>query len=231
MFALIRKELLVHFATPIFTVVVTLFLFLTGFAFTASVTQVSAGSLPEASFRGMLYLISIFLLFICPLLTMKSFAEERQMGTMELLKTAPITDLQIVIAKYVAILALLFLTLLLTVEYPIILYIFGDPDPWPMFLSYVGLLLLGATFSAVGVFMSVLTQYQMLAASLTFVFNITLWLLSGWGGSLGKRISPLSHVDSFAFGVLDSSDVAYYLLAIFLFLFLTLSVLEAERWR
>jgi ABC-2 type transport system permease protein len=231
MFALIRKELLVHFATSIFTVVMTLFLFLTGFAFTASVTQVSAGSLPEASFRGMFYLMSIFLLFMCPFLTMKSFAEERQLGTMELLKTAPITDLQIVIAKYVAILALLFLSLLLTVEYPIILYTFGDPDPWPMFLSYVGLFLLGASFSAVGIFMSVLTRYQMLAASLTFVFNITLWFLSGWGGSLGKRISPLGHVESFAFGVLDSCDLAYYLLAIFLFLFLTLSVLEAERWR
>jgi ABC-2 type transport system permease protein len=231
MFALIRKEILVHFATPIFTVVVTLFLFLTGFAFTASITQISAGSLPEASFRGMFYLISILLLFICPFLTMKSFAEERQLGTMELLKTAPITDLQIVIAKYVAILVLLFLSLFLTVEYPIIIYAFGEPDPWPMFLSYVGLFLLGASFSAVGVFMSVLTQHQMLAASLTFVFNITLWFLSGWGGSLGRRISPLGHVESFAFGVLDSSDLSYYLLAIFLFLFLTLSVLEAERWK
>jgi ABC-2 type transport system permease protein len=185
MFALMRKEILVHLATPIFTVVVTLFLFLTGFVFTASITHVSAGSLPEASFRGMFYLMSILLLFICPFLTMKSFSEERQLGTMELLKTAPITDFQIVIAKYAAILVLLFLSLLLTVEYPIIIYAFGEPDPWPMCLSYVGLFLLGASFSAVGVFMSVLTQHQMLAASLTFVFNITLWFLSGWGGTLG----------------------------------------------
>jgi ABC-2 type transport system permease protein len=231
MFALIRKELLVHFATPIFTVAMTLFLFLTGFAFTASLTQVSAGSLPEASFRGMFYLMSLFLLFICPLLTMKSFAEERKVGTMETLKTAPITDLQIAIAKYFAVLALLFVSLLLTVEYPIIIFWFGEPDPWPMLLSYVGLFLLGASFSAVGVFMSVLTQHQMVAASLTFVFNVTLWFLSGWGGSLGKRISPLGHVESFAFGVLDTSDVMYYVLASFLFLFLTVTVLEAERWK
>jgi ABC-2 type transport system permease protein len=175
--------------------------------------------------------MSMFLLFMCPFLTVKSFAEERQLGTMELLKTAPITDLQIVVAKYIAILALLSLSLLLTVEYPIIIYSFGDPDPWPIFLSYVGLFLLGGSFSAVGVFMSVLTQHQMLAASLTVVLKNKLWFLSGWGGSLGKRISPLGHVESFAFGVLDSSDLTYYLLAICFFLFLTLTVLEAERWK
>ena len=96
MFSLIKKEWTVLFASPVATVSTALFLFLTGFAFTANMTQVTPDHLPEASLRGIVYFIAVVLLFLSPLLTMRSFAEERRQGTIELLKTAPLTDRQIV---------------------------------------------------------------------------------------------------------------------------------------
>ncbi len=231
MFALIKKEIRVHFAAPIFPVAAALFLFLTGFAFTAYLTQPSTTQLPEASIRGMIYFMAVILLFVSPFFSMRSFAEERKLGTMELLKTSPLSDLQIVLAKYLGLLALLALLLALTVEFPIFIAIAGDPDPAPMILSYLGLFLLGASFLAIGLFMSVLTRSQMLAAILTFVLMITLWFLGDAGGKFGEKISPATHIHSFSQGVLDSADLAYFLMLIFVFLFLTFRYLEAERWK
>jgi ABC-2 type transport system permease protein len=231
MLALILKEIRIHFASPIFAVTSALFLFLTGFAFTASLTQASPQQLPEASMRGMLYFMSVVLLFISPFLSMRSFSEEKKTGTIELLKTSPLSDLQIVLAKYVSLLMLLVFLLLLTVEFPILIALSGDPDPGPMVLSYVGLFLLGANFLAIGLFMSVLTGSQMIAAILTFVVTITLWFLGDMGGNIGPKISIIEHVHSFSQGVLNAADLAYYLLMIFVFLFLTHRFLEAERWK
>ncbi len=229
MLALIQKEIRVLFALPIFAVAAGLFLFLTGFVFTASVTQ--GHPLPEASIRGMIYFMALVLLFIAPLLTMRSFAEEKKLGTMELLKTSPISDLKIVLAKYLGLLFLLGLILLLTVEFPIFILLTGDPDLWPMVLAYLGLFLLGGSFIAIGLFMSVLTQSQIIAALLTFVATILLWFLGEMGGEIGRKISIIEPIQSFSLGVLDAADLAYYLLMIFVFLFLTWRVLEAERWR
>lgn len=231
MFALLKKEILSHFASPIFAVTAALFLFLTGFAFTASVTQPSPTHLPEASIRGMMYFMSVILLFISPFLTMRTFSEERKTGTLELLKTAPLTDLQIVLAKYLGVLFLLATLLGITLEYPLWIAWCGDPDTGPMILSYIGLFLLGASTLAIGLFMSALTKSQMVAALLTFVVTITLWFLGDTAGSLGEKISIIQHIESFSVGILDTGDVAYYLLVIFVFLFLTFRVLEAERWR
>lgn len=231
MMALIQKEILSHLATPIFAIAAALFLFLTGIAFTAHVTQASPYQLPEASMRGMMYFMAVVLLFLCPFLSMKSFADERKSGTMELLKTSPLSDLEIVLAKFLSLLLLLTTLLFLTIEYPILILISGKPDIAPLLLSYAGLFLLGASFLAIGLFTSVLTRSQMIAAIIAFVGTITLWFLGEIGGSIGQKISLIEHIHSFSLGVLDVSDLAYYLLTIFLFLFLTLRVLEAERWR
>lgn len=231
MLALIKKEIRVHFASPIFAVTSALFLFLTGFAFTATLTQASPHQLPEASIRGMISFMSVILLFISPFLTMRSFAEERKTGTIEFLKTSPLSDLQIVLAKYLGILGLLALLLLLTVEFPIFIAWAGEPDPGPMIVSYLGLFLLGGSLAAIGIFMSALTRSQMLAAILSFVTTITLWFLADVGGDIGEKVSIIAHIHSFSLGVLDTADLAYYLLVIFVFLFLTYRLLEAERWR
>lgn len=100
-----------------------------------------------------------------------------------------------------------------------------------MFLSYLGLFLLGGTLISIGIFTSVLTRSQMLAAVLCFVITITLWFLADIGGEIGHKISLISHIESFSLGVIDSVDLAYYLFMIGIFLFLTVRVLEAERWK
>ncbi len=231
MLALVKKEILSHFASPIFAVTAALFLFLTGFAFTASITQPSAQHLPEASIRGMMYFMAVILLFISPFLTMKTFAEEKKTGTIELLKTSPLTDLEIVLAKYLGVLTLLAILLALTLEYPIFIALCGSPDKGPMILSYLGLFLLGASYLAIGIFTSAITSSQMIAAIAAFVISIMLWFLGDSAGVLGEKISIIQHIQSFSIGVLDTADLGYYLLMIFVFIFLTWRVLEAERWR
>jgi len=123
MLSLIKKELRIQFSSPIAPVVLALFLFLTGFAFTASLTQVTPTHLPEASLRGTVYFMAVVLVFLCPLLTMRTLAEERRQGTMELLKTAPLTDLQIVLGKFLAVFIFIAILLALTVEFPIFLMV------------------------------------------------------------------------------------------------------------
>lgn len=229
--SLIKKELKTMIATPVAAVAVALFLFLTGFAFTAQLTQASPRNLPEASMRGMIYFMAVVLLFITPFFTMKSFAEERSRGTMELLKTAPLTDFEIVFGKFLSGWICLGILLLLTFEYPIFLWIVGKPDFGPMLLSYLGLWLMTGAFLAAGLFCSVLTSSQMIASILSFVFLLTLWFLAEIGNPFLEKLSVSRHLESFSVGVLDLGDLAYYLLFIFALLFLTIRTLEAERWR
>lgn len=231
MWALIKKELKSQVVSPILAVGLSLFLFLTGFAFTAHVTQVSAQNLPEASMRGMIYFMSVILLFVAPFFSMRLFSEEMRSGTMELLKTAPLSDLQIVLGKYLAALLLLVILLAATLIYPLFILWMGRPEIVPMILCYVGLFLLGASFLALGLFASVLTKNQVIAAILTFVPLLTLWFLSDVGGTLGEQFSLITHLQSFSLGVVSSVDLFYYLAFIGFFLFLTVRYLEAQRWR
>ncbi len=230
MFALIKKEILSHMVSPVFSVTAALFLFLTGFAFTASLTQISTRQLPEASLRGIIYFMAVILLFISPFLTMKTFAEEKKLGTLELLLTSPLSNLQIVLGKYLGVLFLLTAILILTIEFPLFIFMAGHPDKAPMALSYLGIFLLGASFLSLGLLASVLTQSQMIAALLSFVSTITLWFLGEVGrGLIGEKISPIQHLQSFTLGILDVSDAVYYLVIIFISLFLTFRILERKR--
>lgn len=229
--SLIKKELKVLIASPVASVGSALFLFLTGLVFTAQFTQASPHHLPEASLRGIVYFMAILLLFVSPLFTMRTLAEERRNGTMELLKTSPLTDWEIVCGKFVGCWIALSILLFLTIEFPIFVIFAGDPDPGPMVLSYLGLWLLGGGFLAIGIFCSALTSNQVVAAILSFVVLLTLWFLADLGGAWGEATSIITHLEGFSVGVLDAGDVAYYLLIIFVFLFLAVRTLEAERWK
>ena len=231
MMALIKKELRIYIASPIFSVTAGLFLFMTGYAFTIYMTQASPRQLPEASIRGMIYFMSILLLFMTPFLTMRSFSEEKKTGTIELLKTSPLSDFQILAAKYLSVLSLFVILLVLTFEFPVFIFLTGKPDMGPMILSYLGLFLLGASLAAIGLFMSLLTKSQMLAAILTFIFALFLWFLADTAGEWGSRLSLIHHLDSFSLGVVDTADLFYFILVIFVFLFLSLRVMESERWK
>ncbi|MBI2082111.1 MAG: ABC transporter permease [Deltaproteobacteria bacterium] len=231
MWSLLKKELKIHIASPVAAVTFALFLFLTGFAFTAHMTEPSPQNLPEASMRGMTYFMAVIFVFLTPLLTMRGFAEERKIGTIELLKTSPLSDRAIVFGKYFSVWILYAALLFLTLEYPIFILLSGEPDPGPLTLSYLGLLLMGGAFLAAGIFCSVVTQSQVIAAVFSFVLLLTLWFLGEVGGVLGEKISVSSHLESFSIGVLDLGDISYYLLFTFLFLFLTVRYLRAEKWR
>jgi len=182
--------------------------------------------------------ISVILLLLMPLVTMRLFAEERRSGTIELLLTFPVRDGAVLAGKYLAALVLYAIMIGLTLLYPGIVVYFARLEWGPVLTGYLGLLLMGATFIAVGVFASSLTENQIVAAITTFGALLIFWIL-GWsadyaGGTAGRVLqflSILEHNDSFSKGVLDTKDVLYYVNFTVLALFLTSRSLEARRWK
>ena len=247
-----RKELYRLFASPIFYVVAFIFLALVGYFFYSSVAYYSllsfqAGTNPFLSeqlnlmdmvlepFFGS---ISIILLLMVPLITMRLFAEEKKTGTAELLFTYPISDRGAVLGKFAAGVTVLLLLLLGTFPAMLLLGIITNP-PWAAIGGgYVGLFLMSSAFVSLGLLASSLTENQIIAAAIAFGALLLLWII-GWSeslvgpvlGSFLKYLSLLTHYDNFAKGILDSRDVLFYILFILLFLFSTLRILESRHWR
>jgi gliding motility-associated transport system permease protein len=182
--------------------------------------------------------MSIILLLLMPLLTMRLIAEERRAGTIELLLTYPVRDGAVLLGKYLGVLALYAMIIGLTLLYPAILMYFARVEWGPLLTGYVGLLLMGGMFLSIGIFASALTENQIVAAVTTFGILLMFWVI-GWsadyaGGVLGRVLSHLSileHNDSFSKGIFDTKDVVYYVDLTLLALFLTLRSLESRRWR
>ncbi|MEJ2365781.1 MAG: ABC transporter permease subunit [Deltaproteobacteria bacterium] len=247
-----RKELHRFFASPIFYVVAFIFLALVGYFFYSSVAYYSllsfqAGTNPFLSeqlnltdmvlepFFGS---ISIVLLLMVSLITMRLFAEEKKIGTVELLFTYPISDRGAVLGKFTAGVTIQLLLLLGTFPAMLLLEVLTTP-PWATILGgYVGLFLMSSSFVSLGLLASSLTENQIIAAAIAFGALLLLWII-GWSeslvgptlGSFFKYISLLSHYNNFAKGILDSRDVLFYFLFILFFLFTTLRVLESRQWR
>ncbi len=247
-----KKEMRLYFTSPVAWVVVAVFLLIAGyffyniFAFFALASMQSTMNpamgrelnVTDSVMRPLFSNISVVLLLLMPLVTMRLFAEERRSGTMELLLTYPVRDGAVLMGKYLAAFALYALMLALTLLYPAIVVYFARVEWGPLATGYVGLLLMGGTFLAVGVFASSLTENQIVASITTFGTLLIFWII-GWsadslGGAWGKvlqHLSILEHNDNFAKGVLDTKDVLYYLNFIALALFLTLRSLDARRWK
>jgi len=247
-----KKEMRLYFTSPVAYVVLTIFLVIAGwffyniFAFFTLASMQSAMNpamarelnVTDSVMRPLVSNISVILLLLMPLVTMRLFAEERRSGTIELLLTYPVRDGAVLVGKYLAALALYALMLALTLLYPGIVVYFARLEWGPLVTGYAGLLLMGGTFIAVGIFASSLTENQIVASITTFGILLILWVI-GWsadyvGGVWGKVLQHLSlieHNDNFAKGVLDTKDVIYYLNFIALALFLTLRSLEARRWK
>ncbi len=250
-----RKEMKSYFNSLIAYVVITMFLLITGYFFynllaTFSVVSYQAQSNPmlarqyqllninETVVRPLFGNISIIMLLMTPLLTMRLFSEEKKSGTIELLLTYPVKDIDVVVSKFLACFFVFLAMILLTVTYPILLVVLGDPEVMPIITGYVGLILLGAAFISLGIFTSSLTENQIVAASMSFGILFFFWLISYSvafvSAGLGQVLAYLSineHIASLAKGVLDTEDIIYYLCFIVLFLFLTLRSLESKRWR
>lgn len=168
---------------------------------------------------------------------MRLVAEERKQGTWELLMTAPLSEVQIVLAKFLGALALLCVMLGLTLYLPAMLYVFGDPDSGPIVAGYIGMLLFGSMCVAVGTFASCVASNQVVAAVLAGGILIVLWLLGSAAflptpvNGVALYLSPAAHLPDFARGIVDSRAVLYYLGATALFLNLAVASVELDRWR
>ena len=169
---------------------------------------------------------------------MRLFAEEKKAGTMELLLTYPVRDGEVLAGKFLAAAALYLLLLVLTFFCPGLVAYFARVEWGPILTGYLGLVLLGTTFLAIGLLISSLTENQIVAGFGTFGVLLALWLV-GWGAdfasgiprTLLQYVSIIDHMDGFAKGVVDTKDLVYYLSVIAFALFLTLRSLESKRWR
>jgi len=254
--AIYRRELSGYFVSPIAYIVTGFFLFLTGYYFSYILTGVIDYSMraqmqsqfggppsidaPALVIRNFTGFATTILLFVIPMLTMGVYAEERKRGTMEMLMTSPITELQIVLGKFLASLTMLAAMLAPTLFYHFIMSRYSEPAlPWKiLWAGYLGILLLGASLLALGSFISSLTENQIVAGVVTFVIFLVLWLLDlgGRGSSTAisevmKYLSILQHHESFSQGVIDTSSIIFYLSVVALGLFLTLRNLDSMRWR
>jgi ABC-2 type transport system permease protein len=192
----------------------------------------------EMVLRPLLGFASTVMLFLVPLITMRLFAEEKKSGTIELLLTSPVHDVEIILGKWLGAM-LLFLCILAMSGINVgLLFLWGRPELKPVLVAYLGLLLQGGTLLAVGAFISTTTSNQIIAGGVTFFVCLLLWLLS-WmtaynfssTAQVVNYLSIVTHFENFAKGVLSSKDVVFYISMIFLGLFATSLSMESLRWR
>jgi len=247
-----KKEIKTYFTSPIAYVVIAVFLLLVGFFFYSAIWWFNSQSIQMAQnpyyyqqvninqmvYSPLFHNMSIILLLMIPLLTMRLFSEEKKIGTDELLYTSPLSVGQIILGKYLAALAVLAAMLILTGFLSIFTFAYGNPELPQILNGYLGLFLMGAAFIGVGIFFSSLTENQIVSAILTFGALLLFWILnwaaysaSGmWKGVL-DYLSFFQHFDDLTRGILDTTDLVYYLSFAFFGLFLTHSVLQSRRWR
>jgi len=246
-----QKELRSYFSSPVAYLLLTMFALIFGFFFWNSVgyfnmmgleSQMRGQAFPmsvnEYVIRPLLSNITVIGLFFIPMITMRLFAEEKRMGTIELLATSPIRDMEVIIGKWLAAVMLYAVLLLFTAVNFAFLFKYGNPDWRPMAMGYLGLLLQAGGLLAVGTFISTLTKNQIIAGAATFGVCLMLWVLewvAGYETATWAKVlaymSVITHYESFGKGVLDTKDAVYYVSLIFLGLFLTSRSLESLRWR
>ena len=229
------KEFKSHLSSPMAYVITGVFLLLTGTFFT---TYLTANGYYDTSIRGFTEIGGLLLLLFSSVLTMRLMAEEKKLGTWELLLTAPVRDAEVVLGKFLGTLGILVGMLAMTLYYPILLIAFGDPDIGPMVNSYLGMLLLGGAALAIGLFASSLTSNQVVAAVVSGGFLFALWFVGQAAGLLPEAIGEVlayvslsTHYNDFLLGIIDTQAVVYYLSVAALFLYLTIRSLDTGRWQ
>ncbi len=231
--AISKKEYNSYLASPMAYVVTGIFLILTGVFFGTSPSTYLETSISGVwGFWGQLIIMAI-----AALITMRLVAEERKIGTLELLLTAPVRDSEIILGKYLGSLGLLLTMLVLTLYYPFLLNVFGDPDIGPILTSYLGLFLLGGSCLAIGLFASTVTSNQIVAAVVAGGILFALWFLGMAAGFLPEKIGEVIGFFSLSFyfpdfvtGIIDTRGIIFYISIAVLFLFLAIRALENSRW-
>lgn len=233
--ALTQRELQATFYSPIAYIVAAVFLIATGYLFMENTLKPGE----EASVRMLLQGMAWMLVFAVPLLTMRSLSEEYTVGTIETLMTAPVTDVEVVIGKFLGAFVFFLTLLAATLVYVVILLRYGAADLSVIAWGYCGMLFLGAMYVAVGIFASSLTRYQLLAAlfgaGLLGVFTLLVDALAVIQGGAWRTvfgyINILYRFEDFTKGMFDTRGLVFFISGTLFFLFLTVKVLESRRWR
>jgi ABC-2 type transport system permease protein len=247
-----KKELGLYFGSPVGYVVFGIFLFIWGYFFTGVLRWFNDQGFQAAQnpyyyqqlninqvvFSSTFQNITIFFLLLLPALTMRLFAEEKKLGTEELLYTSPLSAGQILLGKYLASLIMLAIMLALSAVSCLLTFVYGNPELLPLLVAYLGLFLIGAAFMAVGLFFSSLTENQVVAVILSMGTNLLIYILSwsayrasGLWASVLNYLSFVQHFGDMVRGVLDTKSIVYFLSFCFFWLFLTHSVIQSRRWR
>jgi ABC-2 type transport system permease protein len=245
------KELKSYFASPIAYVVVGVFALLFGYFYYVNLVFFDRQSMQLQAFgpdqvvninerliRPLLLNASIIVLFVLPMVTMRTYAEEKRSGTIELLLTAPLTDSEIVLGKFLGAMTLYAIMLAVTLVHIGVLFWLGEPEWLPVATGYLGLLLMGGCFVSVGLLISSLTENQIVAGIVTFTVFLLLWIIDWMASFTGTTtqevltyLSLTGHLEDFSLGIIDTRHVIYYLSVIAFGLFLTLRSVNTERWR
>jgi len=227
-----RREIFAYFYSPMAYIVITVFLAITGWFFTSEMFLSN-----ESSLRSVFGIIPFVFIFIIPAITMRLLSEERKSGTIELLFTMPISDIEIVLGKYFAGLGLLAVALIFTLPYALSIVVLGEPDIGMLVTGYLGLVLMGASYIAIGVFASTVSKNQVIAFIIAFIIIFTLWLIDKFLMLIPPPLVPLLqylsidyHYENIGRGVIDSRDVVYYLSLIVFMLSLAKISLESRKW-
>ena len=231
--AIAIKEYMTYLSSPMAYIVTAIFLVFSGLFFSV----LSPAAYTQTSISGFLQAGVVLMLLFGPLLTMRLLAEERKLGTLELLLTVPVRDSEVIMGKFLGSLGILLTMLFLTLYYPLLLYIFGDPDPGPILTGYLGLVLLGSVTLSVGIFASSLTSNQIVSAVVAIGILLALYFI-GFASSFlpesaGQVVSYFSlsyYFPDFMRGVIDTRGIVYYLSFSALFIFLAIRSLENSRW-
>ncbi len=254
--AIFYREVRSYFNSPVAYAILTGFLLISGYFFYAIISSFLNYTLTasmEAQYyqmappiinvnmmalRPFFLNLTVVMIFAIPLITMRLYAEEKKTGTIELLLTSPIRSAETMFGKYLAAMVLYITLLASTSIYHIILFIYGNPELGQILTSYLGLIFMGGSFIAVGIFISSLTENQMVAGFVTIIILLLFWII-GWVatfagpffGSLLEYISLMNHFNEFGMGVIDIKHIIFYVSFISFFLFITLMFIESAKWR
>jgi len=224
---LVVKEVRTLFSSPIAYAVIAVFVVLSGYTFTVTLFVSKQATLVHIFFQS-----AVQLILLVPLITMRQFAEERRNGTLELLLTSPVREIDIVVAKFVASMVVVLAMTSLTLIYATVLAVYGQPDWGPIYSGYLGLVLFGAALLSIGLMLSALTANQIVAAVVSLGLFGLLWAIDTLASLLPQPfenwllgLSLLAHFTPFAIGAMYTSDFGFFLSVVLLGLFLTVRAL------
>jgi ABC-2 type transport system permease protein len=251
--AIAHKELKSYFSSPIAYIAIGFWALLYGYFYVALLSFFVRQSMQMGQFgmqgpqamnvnqqliRPLMQNVTILILFLMPMVTMRTYSEEKRSGTIELLLTSPLTDFEIILGKFLGAMGLYAVMLAVSGIHIGLLFVYGHPEWKPIVGAYIGLFLLGGCFISLGLFISSLTKNQIVAGMVTFAVFLLLWIIT-WIGSfsgptgdkLTQYLSIIEHFGDFEKGVIDTTHLVYYVSFITFGLFLTAKSVDSERWR